>query len=443
MSSPVSLQRRLSLGLTLGITLFWLIGAFTAGLAVREELNEAFDSALEETAQRILPLAVLEIINREDAGAAQHIAGLRPHTEQLTYLVRDAQGNILMQSHDADPAVFNQQPLDGFSETLTQRIYTTSGMRGTLFIEVAEPLEHRREAALKATLALVWPLVLLIPLSLLGCWLFVRFSLRSILAYRTAIEARGAGDLSPIEAGPLPAEIDPLASAVNSLLERLRRALEAERSFTANSAHELRTPLAATLAQVQRLTHEAPKGKLKQRAARIEHSLRELANLSEKLMQLAKAEGASLLPEKAQDLLPLLAHVVDDIGRTTSVRLDVQLPDSAAVLASIDADAFAILLRNLLENAVKHGDPTQAVKISLSADARLCISNAGPVVPAPVLAQLTGRFVRGASEVEGSGLGLAIAEAIAHGAGATLQLLSPATGRTDGFQVNVQFVRGL
>jgi len=440
MKSPVSLQRRLSIGLTAGIALLWIIAAIVASLAVREELNETFDSALEETAQRILPLSVLEIVNREEDGRSQHIAALQPHKEHLTYLVRDKQGKILMQSHDADPAIFNQHPLEGFTDTATHRIYTASALRETLFIEVAERLKHRREAALKTALALFWPLLLLIPLSLLGTWLFVRFSLRSIVIYRSAIEARGTGDLSPIKAVQLPAEIDPLAKAVNHLLERLRRALDAERSFTANSAHELRTPLAATLAQVQRLHSEAPEGKLRERAAQIEKSLRGLARLSEKLMQLAKAEGGSLLAETPQNLRPLLVHVVDELSRNASAELRLSLPETDKVLCMIDADAFAILLRNLIENAVNHGSAGQPVNISLSADALLRISNAGPMVPAALLAQLTGRFVRGSSQAEGSGLGLAIAAAIAHGIGTTLHLASPATGRSDGFEAVVQFI---
>jgi two-component system OmpR family sensor kinase len=106
----------------------------------------------------------------------------------------------------------------------------------------------------------------------------------------------------------------------------------------------------------------------------------------------------------------------------------------------IDADAFAILLRNLIENAEKHGSAGQPVDISLSADGLLRICNAGPVVPAAVLAQLTGRFVRGGSQAEGSGLGLAIAAAIAKGTGTMLHLASPATGRSDGFEAVVQFM---
>ena len=436
MKPAASLQKRLGLGLTLGISVLWLIATAIAGVVVQHELNEAFDSALEETAQRILPLAVLEIVNREEPRALQHIASLQAHNEYLTYLVRDNHGNTLLQSHDADPAIFNAQPLEGFTTSATHRLYAASALRETVFIEVAEPLAHRREAAWETSLALL----LLIPLSLLGTWLWVRLSLRTVLAYRRAIETRGAGDLSPIKTAQLPAEINPLADAVNHLMERLRRALDAERSFAANSAHELRTPLASTLAQVQRLRREAPDGPLQERAAQIEASLRELARLSEKLMQLAKAEGAGLLSETPQDLVPLLAHVVDDLRRTAGVRLHLQLPSAEAVLATIDPDAFAILLRNLIENAMKHGASDQAIEVSLSSTALLRVVNAGPVVPPALLAQLSGRFVRGNNQAEGSGLGLAITKTIAQGVGASLLFASPAPGKPDGFAVSVQFL---
>jgi two-component system OmpR family sensor kinase len=164
-----------------------------------------------------------------------------------------------------------------------------------------------------------------------------------------------AGDLSPVERTRLPAEIAPIAEAVNRLMDRLRRALESERSLTANSGHELRTPLAATLAQVQRLRREAPAGSLQDRAARIEESLRELSRLSEKLMQLAKAESGGLLSEAPRDVAPVLAHVVDDFQGTPASRLQLTLPDAGAVSSSIDLDAFAILVRNLIENALQHG----------------------------------------------------------------------------------------
>lgn len=439
MKSSSSLQKRLGLGLTLGMTLLWLGATVSAWLVVQHELDEAFDSALEETAQRILPLAVLEISNREAPREAQHVATLKMHKEYLTYLVRDAKGEILMQSHDANPKIFNKQPSEGFSTTKKYRLYGASALRETLFIEIAEPLGHRREAAREALFALLLPLLALIPISLLGTWLFVRISLRSVLAYRHAVEARGAGNLSPINVARLPAEIDPLADAVNHLLERLRKALEAERSFTANSAHELRTPLATTLAQIQRLRHEAPEGPLRLRAEKIENSLRELARLSEKLMQLAKAEGGGLLSEAPQDLIPLLAHVVDEWNHSSGQRIELRLPSQASVYSAIDPDAFGILLRNLIENALKYGAADQPIEVSLTDQALLRVVNGGRAVPEPVLQQLTERFVRGHSEVSGSGLGLAIAKTIVQGIGASMTLASPATGREEGFEVNVQF----
>ncbi|WP_338919593.1 HAMP domain-containing sensor histidine kinase [Pseudomonas silesiensis] len=437
MKPSSSLQKRLGLGLTLGMTLLWLGATVGAWLVVQHELNESFDSALEETAQRILPLAVLEISNREEPSEAQHVATLKMHKEYLTYLVRDAKGKILMQSHDANPMIFNRQPTEGFSTSEKYRLYGASALRKTLFIEIAEPLDHRREAAREALFALLLPLLALIPISLLGTWLFVRISLRSVLAYRRAIEARGVGDLSPIKVARLPAEIDPLAEAVNHLLERLRKALDAERSFTANSAHELRTPLASTLAQIQRLHHEAPEGPLRVRATKIENALRELSRLSEKLMQLAKAEGGGLFSETPQDLIPLLAHGVEEWNQRSGQRIELQLPSQASVYSSIDPDAFGILLRNLIENALKYGATDQPIEVSLTEQAQLRVVNSGPAVPQSVLQHLTERFVRGHSEFSGSGLGLAIAKTIVQGVNARMKLFSPATGRQEGFEVCV------
>lgn len=439
MSKPFSLERRLVVGLTLGITLLWLLAAIFAGRVVQHELNEALDSAMAETAQRILPLAVLDIVDRDSATGPQRIAPLNAHDEHFTYVVRDAGGKILLQSHAADPAVFSAPLKEGYASTATHRLYSTSALRATVFVQIAEPLAYRRNAGSEAVGALLLPLSCLIPLSLAGIWLFVHLSLRSVQTYRRAIEQRGAGDLSPIEVGQLPAEIDPLAHAVNHLMERLRCALEAERSFTANSAHELRTPVAVALAQVQRLRREAPEGPLQNRIGQVEASLHDLAKLSEKLMQLAKAEGGALVSATPQDLVQLLELVVQELRRGAAAPIQVSTPAGAQVWSMIDPDAFAILLRNLIENALKHGVAGQPVQVRLDADALLTVVNSGPVVPAPALSHLTERFKRGDSEAEGAGLGLSIATAIAQGAGATLTLASPATNRADGFEAKVQF----
>ncbi len=138
---------------------------------------------------------------------------------------------------------------------------------------------------------LALPLFLIIPLSLIGIVAIVRLSLRPVRRFSGALASRGVRDLSAVDDTRLPSEISPVVQAVNQLLERLRRALDAERSFTANAAHELRTPVAAALAQTQRLLAETTDPQAGQRAAEIEIALKRLTRLSEKLMQLARAEG--------------------------------------------------------------------------------------------------------------------------------------------------------
>ena len=447
-----SLQGRLGLGLTLGVTLLWLAASLVSGLALRTELYAAFDSGLEETAQRILPLAVTEIVNRDPLTPPQQIAALRPklavqpHQELISYVVRSADGTLLLRSHDVDLALFSAQPQSGFSTQAGYRLYGESAVSGSIFIEVAEPLAHRSQAMHKAIMALLLPLLLLIPLSLLGVWWLVRASLRSVLAYKNAIAARGAGDLSVIVAKHLPSEIVPVSEAVNQLLQRLRRALESERSFTANSAHELRTPLAAALAQVQRLQRASPEPQVQARTQQIEHSLQRLVRLSEKLMQLAKAEGGALVAAAPYDAVPVLRYLVTELSRITGEsRLQLQVPE-VAVLTIIDMDALGILLRNLVENAHKYGAPEGLVFVSLSSTGLLSVRNSGPVLAAEILSGLTGRFVRGqhvqAGEhqqlKQGVGLGLAIVQAIALGVGGQVSLHSPALEQADGFEVRVQ-----
>ncbi|MFO8142311.1 MAG: histidine kinase dimerization/phospho-acceptor domain-containing protein, partial [Marinobacter sp.] len=353
MSTRSSLQKSLSIGLTLGVTLLWLLGVTASGLVAQHEMNEVFDSALQETAQRILPLAVTDILNRENGTGNQTAPALKDHDEYLTYLVRDQQGKLLLQSHDADPAVFGPLPREGFSNTSTHRIYGASAVSDTIFIEVTEPLAHRREAALEAGLALLMPLVFLIPISLLGVWWIVRLSLRTVVEFQQSIESRGAGDLTPVAEDRLPKEFEPIAMAVNRLLERLHRALDTERSFTANSAHELRTPLATALAKVQRLKTQIQGDQLKENVAEIEAALRSLSMLSGKLLELAKAEGGGAISQDQHNLVPILAMIVGDFDGQVPGRIILTLPERE-VNSFLDPDAFAILVRNLIENAVKH-----------------------------------------------------------------------------------------
>lgn len=438
--APKSLQKTLGIGLTVGVTLLWLLALLSTVYVSQNKLNTLFDSALAETAQRIMPLAVVEITNREEPGQLQQIMSFETHDEPLVYLVRDASGTILLQSHNADPLMFNKTLLKGFSSSENYRFYGAWAVQNTLHIEVAEPLTQRRKAIFAMAASLLWPLLLLIPLCFIGTWAFVRYSLRHVLVYRKAIESRGSGDLSPIETKDLPTELHTIATSVNDLLERLRRALESERSFTANSAHELRTPIATALAQIQYLQQDVTAGPLKDKVQKVEATIKGLSGLSEKLMQLAKAEGGGLLAAEQHNLIHLLKLIVDDSQRSYSGdRIKLTLPHDGVFKSAIDPDAFAILVRNLIDNAIKHGSLNQPVEISFSTHGILTIVNAAEVIPADTLAQLQHRFVRSNTKVQGLGLGLAIADAIVSGVGAAMSINSPVTGRIDGFEVSIDF----
>ncbi|MFZ0098541.1 MAG: ATP-binding protein [Gemmobacter sp.] len=438
MTGPSSLQARLGLWLGILLTLLWIIAASLTALILRQEMDEVFDSALQETAQRILPLAVVDIVGREEEGVAQRLAAIREHGEFFTYIVRDDQNRILLQSHAADPAIFPVWDGTGFRQTATHRFYNEDALQGSIRMTVAEPLDHRASVAREIQMGLGLPLLVILPIAIFAIVFAVRASLAPLRRFRERIAARGARDLTLIPTGDLPAEIEPVAATLNDLLGRLSAAFEAERSFAANAAHELRTPLAGAIAQAQRLQAETRDAGAKARASDIEVTLKRLTRLSERLMQLARAEGSRLRLDRTSDLRSVARILTDELTRTTNAgRVSLVLPGHP-VMSDLDPDAFAILFRNLVENALRHGSQTEPITVELSEDGRLTVANAGPLVPNDTLSRLTRRFERGAGSDDGSGLGLAIVAAIADRIGGKLTLTSPRIGSDTGFEASIQ-----
>ncbi|KAA0875028.1 sensor histidine kinase [Nitrincola tapanii] len=434
-----SLQKQLMIRLACLLICLWLLGLVLATLVVRHVLNQSLDSALQETAERILPLAILELYNRDQLGVLQQLPALRAHDEYLTYRVLDASGQVLVHSHGAREEQFvDQFPLpQGFVNHGDYRVFITSAIRETFFIQVAEPLTARQAAILSNLLALALPLLLILPLSLFVATWLVHKVLFPLRAYGLALAQRSAVDLTPVDIADLPLELSPIVKQMNGLMERLHKALTAERYFTANAAHELRTPLATAIAQLQRLQKKLTDEEARSKADQVRSSLGELVTLTDKLLQLAKAEGSSLLVSIPQDLSSVLRMLVNEFQITLADRLVLVLPKQP-VMSPVDIDAFALLVRNLLENAMKHGDPIQRIQIELKSDATLSFINQCEVVQAEQLNHLHERFYRGLSETSGSGLGLAIATALVQGMGGEIQLYSPVPGQAKGFEVRVK-----
>ncbi len=432
-----SLRGQLAVGVSAILVILWLGAVAGSTYVVHREIDESFDAALQETGERILPLAVVELIGSDATAAAQRILPIAQHDEKITYVIRDADGKILLYSHDADPKIFDPIKGQGFFTTQSHRIYSRSAVSGQYTIQVAEPLTHRQTALRETILAMLVPLGVLLPLSLIGVALWVRRGLRPLGHLSVALRLKGADDLTPLDLSGLRSELIPIQQAANRLMARLKRALQAERSFAANAAHELRTPIAATLAQTQRLVAESPEGPLRQRAAQVEAELKRLARLAEKLMQLARAEGGAMIAAEQADLVPILSVVLNDFNRSNPGRITADMPKSA-VLSRLDPDAFAVLARNLIENALVHGTQS-TVAVALSPTGVFTVTNDCPAIPPEILSTLTMRFERAGARSSGSGLGLAIAAGIARGLGKDLTLLSP-VARDRGFQVALPLV---
>ena len=385
---------------------------------------------MQETGQRILQLAVIDILGREEEGVEQHVTALDDHEEYFTYMVRDAAGRVLLTSHTADPAAFPTFADTGFHDTQTHRIYQESAVQGTITLSIAEPLAHRAEVAGEVQAGLALPLLLVVPLGILGIFLAVRLSLRPLARLQGQVEKRDASDLSPLPDGDLPTELQPITGTMNQLFQRLTAAFAAERSFASNAAHELRTPLAGAIAQVQRLRQETADPDTSRRATEIEATLKRLTRLSERLMQLARAEGARLRSDQPNDMVQVLKLVVSDFPGSDARRIQLDAVDTP-VRSTVDPDLFAILCRNLIDNALRHG--TGPVQVRLSSPLTLCVQNDSDPLSPDLLAQLTNRFARAPLAKEGSGLGLAIVSTIIDRLGGALHLQSPAPGTTRGF----------
>jgi len=438
-SRPESMTRSLIIWLTAATVIFWIVAVAVSSVIIREEFDEVFDSALQETNQRLMPLLVEDFFKRKASDPPRRIGLSGADSEEyLTYQLRDRDGRVLLHSHDADPATFDVPLERGFADTANHRIYTDAAVSGSLFLQVADPLDHRWEAMAESASALFIPLALLVPLSVTAIWFVVRRTLYPIEELQKEIGFRDGGNLAQIAATGLPSELTSIAASVDRLLERLRTALEAEREFAANSAHELRTPIAGALAQTQRLVLELPKGRERERAKGIERALSRLSRLTEKLLQLARADAGIGLGEKAVDLLPVVRMVMGELQGPRARKLKLDVTPGATLRQKVDVDAFGIAIRNLLENALTHGAANTPILVTVSTGV-VAVMNHGPALSASQLAELTKRFKRGPTGAAGSGLGLAIAATLVARMGGTLTLNSPARGAQEGFEAIIDF----
>lgn len=439
-----SITGRLIIGLTIVTTVLWCAAAAYAIHISNNELKESFDRTLVETARHVLPLATDGLTGHEVAKAHDGSDFVDQDGLNLGYQIRDPSGRIVLRAHGAPAAPYNAHDELGFHSVGKYRLFTETDLKTGLMITVAEANRDRAEAVRGAALAMLLPLGGLIPLNILAIGLVVRRAMRRVKRLGEEIAERSEHNLSPLDVSDQPTELRPVGVAISRLVERLRAALDAERTFAANSAHELRTPVAGALAQTQQLLTELHDGKEQRRVREVEATLKRLSLLVEKVMQLVRVDAGVGGADAEVDLVPALELVVADYRRRLArpERLICTKVYGASLVARMDMDAFAIGLRNLIDNAAKHGPDDGEIEVRLETGGIVRVINGGPIIAAGTLRGLTRRFVRGKTHHTGAGLGLAIVETLMERTGGRLELFSPAPGRDDGFEARLTLGAG-
>ena len=438
--SSWSMKRRLLLSLTGAIGALWISGVVMTAFMIRHEIDEVFDSALQETAQRILPLAAYDLSRRGEDEQERVRLGrstAEDHKESILYQVRDPAGRVLLRSHDAPERPFSAPMKRGHFDDGERRYFTEWSADGSLVIQVAELPHERAEAVRALWLGLLVPLLFVLPIAAVAVRATVNRVIEPVRHLQQELGARNGAHLDPLDGKGLPAELAPVANDVNRLLSRLSLALESERAFASNSAHELRNPIAAAQAQAELLADAAEDEEQRRRAEGLKVTLATLNRRIEALLQLARTESGMALARESMSLRDLVELLMDDWLRKPQCMNRIRFDNSAVdpILITANADALGIAIENLIGNAVKHSPEGTPITVRLGPGAVLSVVNDGSLMGADDVARLKQRFARGFSgATDGSGLGLYIADTIARQSGARLDLYSPARGQNIGFE---------
>jgi two-component system sensor histidine kinase QseC len=275
---------------------------------------------------------------------------------------------------------------------------------------------------------LLLPAMLALPLMALAVWWVVSRALRPVDAVARQVGALDAQALAPLdEATPLPSEIVPLRTALNALIRRVAEAFDNERRFTADAAHELRTPLAALKVQAQVALRAHADDSRQHALVQVIAGVDRMTHLVEQLLTLARVDPTrqDIAPQPL-DPAALVAEVCNEM-RPQAQRQGQSLAVETAPGCTIAvAPAWLqIALRNLIDNALRYAGEGARIEVRLVPTASGCALNVaddGPGVPTALRARLTARFVRGETEGEGCGLGLSIVARVAALSHARLEL---------------------
>lgn len=426
-----SLRKRL-IAAILGVSVFiWMVSLSLIVAVAWHETSDVFDDALKEGARLALVLGT-HLQSKGSLADTLPRESSEPTKLKIYYQIVADDGRVLQRAERAPSQPFStdmkasKRYLNVWVNGDLWRVYVLRAKGQNFQVQIGQEWDERTAVLGEMAQHLAWPALLL--LALLGaiCWWAIRKLLAPIDVTAQRIASKSAQDLSEVPVQNEPKELQPIVLAFNGVLARLHRALQGERRFTADAAHELRTPLAALRMRIQLMQRQqgsAPPGGLD--AAHLATGLLTLRNevdrctaLVESLLLLARLDPQQpdQLIKESVDLQAELGAIAADPS-SERVALDCQV-------ATVQAQAVLLrsALRNLVDNALRYGGPACRVRIEAlrwGDGVRIAVRDNGPGVSSDDRARLTERFFRvlGSGQT-GSGLGLSIVEKIAalHGA---------------------------
>jgi two-component system OmpR family sensor kinase len=418
-----SLRARLLVFLLAAIVLAAGAQALVAYRTVLKEADDIFDYHMQQMALSL----------RAGLPPSAAVGGLGGAEQNFEFVVQVWTVDGVRIFESAEEAALPQLAVLGFADVrargTTYRVFSMQ-TRG-LVIQVAQDMAARRNMAGSLALRTIVPVALMAPLLMLVVWWVVSLSLAPVARVRRQVASRQADDLSPVSEENLPEEVRPLVQELNLLFGRVRHAFDAQKHFVADAAHELRSPLAALKLQVQGLQRAPDDAARTLAVSRLSAGIDRATRLVEQMLALARHEASMAAGAKPEtvDLAEVARLAISDaVAAAQARRIDIGVAQSdAGATVSGQPEALRMLLRNLIDNAVKYTPEGGRVDVGLvkRADAvELRVDDSGPGLPEAERARVLDRFYRsGEPQAPGSGLGLAIVKSIAdlHGATVTVE----------------------
>jgi two-component system sensor histidine kinase QseC len=418
----------------------------------QHEVEELFDANLAQSARILLGLLKHEMEEEKIKGKEEKVTLEEPlfrhrYEHKLAFLVRASDGRILIRS--ASTPLFPQPshdlvPLsDYWADGYLWRVFTLQADQ--YIVQTGERYDIRDELISEIMSSTLSVLLMALPLLALLIWISVGRSFKPLQQVATEIAARTPDQLQPLDSNKIPLEIKVLVNALNSLLTRLTHAFENERRFTADAAHELRTPLAGLKTQAQVAQRATTPQQRQQALQQILVGVDRATHLVAQLLTLARMDATQTMPTSPVDLHELVSQIIIDLTpQALEEGIDLGLEKTAtSCVMQGNQDALYLMLRNLVDNAIRYTPAGGQVTVFLdnpqASRLTLTINDTGPGIPPEQRKHIFERFYRGKNQnIPGSGLGLSIAQKVAQLHQVEIQLNDVPNGR--GLCVRVDFL---